>query len=259
MARSVETGLVGASEVGAGECWEITPDTRVKRQQYWNPVEIARSNVIENIDEAVKAVRQTTQACVWAWAHCFPRIVHLLSGELDSSIVLSCLNTAPVRPRVTCLIYFDTSSPAGDEREYARATAASTGFELVEAPHGLTGGGLEPMLAISRSVNSTVCLNARSPHARLLVAEERGVHAERGVSERAGTDDSRGIVCPHLIRARCRAIDIILFLRCQRPSRVPSVPESWTGDPARLRCAPGAGTEARRCSRSEPSGTDPAL
>lgn len=152
MVQSEETGLEDVSEVQPGECWETDGERPIRKTLLWNPVDIARFDAIEVFDAAVDAVRQTTQMCVWSWAECHPRIVHLLSGGLDSSVVLACLHTAPSRPHVTCLNYFDATSPAGDEREYARLAATAAGCRIVESPLGTSDMKLEPLLDMARSV-----------------------------------------------------------------------------------------------------------
>ncbi len=131
--QTPDTGLNEVSAVRAGECLEFYADAPAKRTLCWDPVHIARSDIIENVDEAVEIVRRTTKTCVWAWASCYPRIVHLLSGGLDSSIVLSCLLSAPTQPATTCLNYFGPTSPEEDERVFARLAASAGGFELIES------------------------------------------------------------------------------------------------------------------------------
>ena len=98
---------------------------------------------LESADEAVALLRTTTEGCVHTWASCYSGILHNLSGGLDSSIVLSCLKSAPSRPRVTCLNYF-TTGPNEDERHYARLMAERSDIELVECK-------LEPLRYNSRT------------------------------------------------------------------------------------------------------------
>jgi asparagine synthase (glutamine-hydrolysing) len=125
-----DTALNEVSEVQAGERLRFSGGS-VQRAMEWNPVEIAHTSPLELADEAVVSLRETTVGCVHAWASCYDGIVHNLSGGLDSSIVLSCLKSAPSRPRVTCLNYF-TTGPNEDERRYARLMAQRAGVDLVE-------------------------------------------------------------------------------------------------------------------------------
>src|SRR5262249_52689135 len=125
-----ETALHEVSEVQPGERLRFGSGS-MQRSIEWNPVAIAGSAMFETADEAVVALRATTIGCVHAWAACHNGILHNLSGGLDSSIVLSCLVTAPSRPDLVCLNYFGTG-PHEDERRYARAMAQHVGTELVE-------------------------------------------------------------------------------------------------------------------------------
>jgi len=131
-----ETGLNEITSVMAGECVTHANDRKTRRV-YWNPLEIANTDVIEDADEAVRLTRESVRSCVHAWASCFDGILHNLSGGLDSSIVLACLQDAPTRPRITCLNSYSKGSDT-DEREFARRAAARAGCTLIEeerTPH----------------------------------------------------------------------------------------------------------------------------
>jgi asparagine synthase (glutamine-hydrolysing) len=125
-----DTALNEVSEVQAGERLRFSSGSQ-QRSMEWNPVDIACNAPLESAEEAVALLRATTVGCIHAWAACYDAIVHNLSGGLDSSIVASCLKSAPSRPRVTCLNYF-TTGPNEDERHYARLMAQRAGIELVE-------------------------------------------------------------------------------------------------------------------------------
>jgi asparagine synthase (glutamine-hydrolysing) len=125
-----DTGLSEVSEVQPGERLRFSQGP-MQRSIEWNPIDIARSSSIENVPEAITALRASTIGCVHTWAACYRSIVHNLSGGLDSSIVLSCLATAPARPELVCLNYFGTG-PNEDERQYARAMAQRVDAQLIE-------------------------------------------------------------------------------------------------------------------------------
>lgn len=129
------TGLNEVTQVLGGEC--ATPGPQgIERTCYWNLLDLAadaETSLIEQPTEAANALRQVTRDCVHAWAGRFPSIVHLLSGGLDSSIVLACLKDAPRRPHITCLNFHSPGSNT-DERSYARLAAAGMPCELVERP-----------------------------------------------------------------------------------------------------------------------------
>lgn len=125
-----ESALNEIETLHPGEC--ITHNAgRISREYYWHPFDVARQRAIEDPDSAAAELRETTRTCAAAWASLHDSAIHVLSGGLDSSIVASCLASAPSRPRVTCL-NFRTVDPDSDERLYARLTAARAGFELVE-------------------------------------------------------------------------------------------------------------------------------
>jgi asparagine synthase (glutamine-hydrolysing) len=127
-----ETGFNEIAEIPCGEAAEISAG-RLRRHLYWDPLEIAHRQPVEDVQRATQALYETVTACIQSWAACHERIVHLLSGGLDSSIVLTCLRNAPSRPAITCVTrHFP--APDSDEREFARTAAAYLDCELVELP-----------------------------------------------------------------------------------------------------------------------------
>lgn len=143
-----ETALSGVSEILPGEQLQIHDGT-VTRALIWDPALIARTNVIEDPELAAHEMRRVTRACTYSWAACYPNLLHKLSGGLDSSIVLSCLQNAPSKPQITCLNYFSKGSD-GDERIFARAAAQGASVPLFEWER-LTAVSLENLLNINRS------------------------------------------------------------------------------------------------------------
>jgi asparagine synthase (glutamine-hydrolysing) len=125
-----DTALNEVSEIQPGErlCFRAGA---VTRDMAWNPIRIAQTAPLESPEEATVLLRAATLDGAHAWASCFDGIVHNLSGGLDSSIVLTCLKSAPSHPRITCLNYF-SHGPNEDERRYARLMAQHAGVELVE-------------------------------------------------------------------------------------------------------------------------------
>jgi asparagine synthase (glutamine-hydrolysing) len=113
-----QTGLKEVSEILQGECVEIL-NGHVSKRIYWDPLEIARTDRIEDVHEATAALHKAVKKSVHAWATCHESIILSLSGGLDSSIVLACLNDAPTHPRITCLTEYSCGSDT-DEREFAR-------------------------------------------------------------------------------------------------------------------------------------------
>ena len=98
---------------------------------YWDPVKLAGRAPIGDFNSAAITLHDVAESCVHAWAEGAPRILHALSGGLDSSIVLGCLHSAPSRPEITCLTHF-APGPDSDERFFARCAANRAHRPLVE-------------------------------------------------------------------------------------------------------------------------------
>lgn len=144
-----ETALGEVSEVQLGERVRFSGST-LRRSLEWDPLVIAQTDPIQDPEVAVAELRRVTRECVHAWAACYPKIVHSLSGGLDSSIVLSCLKSAPSQPDVTCLHYFGTG-PDEDERKYARLVSGHLGAELIEHQLTVAEVRLDQILNLRRS------------------------------------------------------------------------------------------------------------
>jgi asparagine synthase (glutamine-hydrolysing) len=150
--HSAGTGLREITQVLGGECVE-TRGSASKRFFYWDPLAIANTEVIEDREAAVAAMRQCVRDIVHAWASCYDHVLLSLSGGLDSSIVLACLKDAPSRPRITCFHYYPLGADL-DERAFARAAAAKAGLELIERPRD-SAFSLQPLRTIHRSPEPT--------------------------------------------------------------------------------------------------------
>jgi len=146
------TALREITQVLAGECVETRAGAS-KRFFYWDPLQIANTEVIEDLDEAVSAMRHCVRDVVHAWASCHDHVLLSLSGGLDSSIVLACLKDAPSQPRITCFHYYPLGADL-DERAYARAAAAKAGLELLERPRD-SSFSLQPLLTSHRMPEPT--------------------------------------------------------------------------------------------------------
>ena len=136
-----ETALREVGQVLGGERVEWRSG-HATRSFLWDPFAIVR----ETIDDpvlAVSQVRRTITDVVHCWASSHKHILHALGG-LDSSIVCTCLATAPSRPRVTCYTYHSQGAES-DERIFARSVAARAGVELIEVER-TPAWDLEPLL-----------------------------------------------------------------------------------------------------------------
>lgn len=125
-----ETALEEVTELLAGESFERRGAHR-RQVMAWNPLSILQDVREPHFKQAATRLHRITQACIDAWASAHPRILHRLSGGLDSAIVLGCLSNAPSHPTVLCLNHYVEDS-AGDERAYARLAVARAGTGLIE-------------------------------------------------------------------------------------------------------------------------------
>jgi asparagine synthase (glutamine-hydrolysing) len=143
-----ETALANVNQVLGGECVEWRGG-RERRSFYWDPLRIAETGVFDDLARATDWLRRIARDCVRAWASGHETILHTLSGGLDSSIVLACLQDAPARPRIVCLNYHSPGSNT-DEREFARLAAQRAGCELIERERN-SSLDLTQMLKLDRS------------------------------------------------------------------------------------------------------------
>lgn len=125
------TCLREVSRVLAGECLELRSDGS-SREFYWHPFDIVAAERIDDPERAASLLHDTTMACLHAWASCYDRILNLLSGGLDSSIIVGCLKTAAAKPLVTNFHTYYSAGSGSDERPYARAAAELAGYPLLE-------------------------------------------------------------------------------------------------------------------------------
>lgn len=153
LAEGYQTGLREISRVLAGECLELRPDAS-SREFYWHPFDIVAAERIDDADRAASLLHDTTMACVHAWASCYDRILNLLSGGLDSSIIVGCLRTAAAKPLVTNFHTYYSAGSGSDERPYARAAAELAGYPLRE--HEMDADvSLQEIYSIPRTVAPT--------------------------------------------------------------------------------------------------------
>jgi asparagine synthase (glutamine-hydrolysing) len=127
-----DCALSGVNELLAGECMEIR-GARTRYFGVWDPRSICREHIVEDFEDARRQVKTVTQACVNLWAAKYDRVVHHLSGGLDSSVVLGCLTRSTHRPLVTCL-HIESSGTGENERAFAELAADRAGVELVVRP-----------------------------------------------------------------------------------------------------------------------------
>lgn len=131
--QQAQTGLDGIFELPKGDYIEIEGSS-YQRKALWNPRNIAVVNPIEHAETAIAAMREVLPTCATTLASGYKRIIHRVSGGLDSSIVLACLSKTSPRAPLTCVTYYDDSI-WGDERESARLAAQHARCALIERKH----------------------------------------------------------------------------------------------------------------------------
>lgn len=137
-----ETAINGVVQLLSGEAVCLRKETRTFHA-YWSPVDVACRRWDGDPAGAAVALRRTVRACVQSWAQCYGSLAMLLSGGIDSSIVLSCLAAGGSPPlKVTCINHHSPGSNS-DERMYARLAAARAGRPMVECER-------DPNLRLSR-------------------------------------------------------------------------------------------------------------
>ena len=177
-----ETALAEVIEVLAGEHVETdcrTPVRSVTRSFLWDPLRISQTNIIDDAAVAARELRRVARTCIHSWAACYDSVLHKLSGGLDSSIVLGCLQDAPSKPAITCLNYYSTGSN-GDERLFARLAASRAGVPLQERERN-SAVQIENMLDIARSAAPTFYLGPlQTSRSEAQLAREEGAVAYFG-------------------------------------------------------------------------------
>jgi asparagine synthase (glutamine-hydrolysing) len=131
---SGETGFNEIREVHGGQSLTLTGPT-LRDDFHWDALKICRTEAVEDIDQASYLLKEAVLQSVQAWASCYQRVLHELSGGLDSSIVLACLAKSAATTQVVCSTYYTTDAQ-GDERKFARLMAARAGVQLEERPVG---------------------------------------------------------------------------------------------------------------------------
>jgi asparagine synthase (glutamine-hydrolysing) len=152
--RAGDTGIKEIAEVIPGQCCTVEVDHRITKTLYWSPANIARQAAVNDLHDAAARVRHVTERCIWSWAAGYRRILHNLSGGLDSAVVLSCLKSAPSQPEVVSVNYFD-SSAYGDERKFARMAASAAQCRLLEVENGTSITALECLNGLQPSPSPT--------------------------------------------------------------------------------------------------------
>lgn len=127
--RGSETCLAGVEELLSGDRLTIANNDR-RIDALWSPWSIDQTESVPPDDELAERLRRQVVACVTTRASPFDRVLLLLSGGLDSSLVAVSLAESCVPFDLVTMM---TRDPLGDEREYAKAAADALGRSLHEA------------------------------------------------------------------------------------------------------------------------------
>ncbi len=168
------TALEGTRKLLPGEALAVE-DGAVRPRLLWNAADIARQATSLTPAQAAPQLRATVRACARAWASCHARLLLRLSGGVDSSILLSCLDEDSTPATVICVNYH-SAGPDSDERAYARLAAARAKRLLVERERD-QGFRLEHALDVARTPEPSSYVG-RAGIGRLDAALARQHHAE---------------------------------------------------------------------------------
>jgi asparagine synthase (glutamine-hydrolysing) len=130
--RTERTAIQGVSELQRGHCDEHSAN-RLVTHAYWSVASFAGRQRYE-LEDCKGSLREAVKSSVDHWAACHDKVIHLLSGGLDSSIVLGCLARSPLRPEIACVTHFGRAGGGTDERLFARIAAQAAGCNHVELP-----------------------------------------------------------------------------------------------------------------------------
>lgn len=172
-----DTTLDDVTQILPGEVVELgTPaGSRERHEQLWSAAGFARMAREEELQTSTDRLRDTVRGCARSWATCYERILLRLSGGVDSSILLSCLDQGSTPSHVTCLNLHSPGSDS-DERRYARLAAARAGRELVERERD-AAFALEVILKVARTPTPANYVGRMSAHIDAQVTAEHGASA----------------------------------------------------------------------------------
>ncbi|WP_334185325.1 asparagine synthase-related protein [Novosphingobium sp.] len=122
------TCLHDLAEVRGGSMRILTA-TQTRTVTKWSPAGLPLRPFAETAEEASEIVSRAARACITARARRFDRVVLLLSGGVDSSIVAAALVEAGIKIDALTLT---TRDALGDERDYARSVSSHLGLVLHE-------------------------------------------------------------------------------------------------------------------------------
>ena len=165
------------TQIRRGECVEFAPlqqPAMVGRRFLWNPFVVARSQApLDDPSRAAFALRNTLRSCTATLASCHESVLLRLSGGLDSSIVFSCLQATPRRPRVLAYTQYTPNGPM-DPRPWARIALGDSGCEHSEVettPAAIELSAILEMAPAAEPFSTLMCL-ATAAQEQSLIARQ---------------------------------------------------------------------------------------
>jgi asparagine synthase (glutamine-hydrolysing) len=158
-----------------GELADFNPRRQpamIDRRSLWSPFDFAHAHKqLDEPDAAAAALRNTLRSCTATLAAGHESALMRISGGLDSSIVLSCLQRAPRRPRLLAYTQYASDGPL-DPRRWARMAVAQAGCEHVELESRPAAVRLAAILEMAPTAQpfSTLMHLATAAHEQTLVA-----------------------------------------------------------------------------------------
>lgn len=170
------TGLAPIRKILPGKGLKISREG-ITEKKYWGLRQVADQEPLSTLDQAAECLRDAMLRSAQAWATRYERFLLLLSGGLDSAIVLGCLKNAADRENILCVNYY-SHRPESDERFYARRTAQLAGVELLEIEDRQETVDLSLITRFWQSAEPVLALEdvVRGPR-RFDLAQQFGAHA----------------------------------------------------------------------------------
>lgn len=132
--RDGRTGLLGVREVLPGQSIDVAGRVTT----HWSPRAFVEE-VVEDPLAARRLVREAIDCAVGSVGQSHERIMHLLSGGLDSSIVLGALRRTVDAQRISCLTFTQGNGSELDEVQFAKLAAEASGVEVSVARFKASG------------------------------------------------------------------------------------------------------------------------
>ena len=126
-----ETGFSEITELHAGA--RLTHSNgRSWHKLLWTPSDVVAGASPLDFDGACNAAVTALTQCTGVMASRYRRVIHRLSGGLDSTVILALLQKASTNMTLLCENHFAPSAPDGDERVFARLVAEAYGKSVSE-------------------------------------------------------------------------------------------------------------------------------